>query len=85
MASGLYISSSSNDRRTGQECPKCSSEVVYNGNYFCSECEWAMPEHYKDGLRFLIGLRDIALEYGDTSYADHCDYYIGLEEAKNDG
>jgi hypothetical protein len=46
-------------QRTGQSCPKCGAEIVYNGNYFCSEytipevygldmspatCDWAMPE-----------------------------------------
>jgi hypothetical protein len=24
------------DCRTGQKCPKCGQEIVYNGNYFCS-------------------------------------------------
>jgi hypothetical protein len=49
------------EQRTGQPCPKCGAEIVYNGNYFCSEytmpevyapmlmspatCDWAMPEH----------------------------------------
>jgi hypothetical protein len=36
------------DCRTGVPCPKCSAEIVYNGNYFCSEhgdrCDWVMSE-----------------------------------------
>lgn len=32
--------------RTGVPCPRCSAEIVYNGNYFCSnlprDCQWAM-------------------------------------------
>ena len=29
----------------GVKCPKCKQEgVVYNGNYWCSECPWIMGE-----------------------------------------
>lgn len=29
----------------GQACPKCRRyTVVYDGNYFCSACPWAMSE-----------------------------------------
>jgi hypothetical protein len=29
----------------GQKCPACKREqVVYNGNYFCTNCDWAMGE-----------------------------------------
>ncbi len=52
------------DIRTGQPCPKCGAEIVYNGNYFCSEfvipaldgdgspatCDWAMPENERGNL-----------------------------------
>lgn len=24
-------------------CPMCSGQCVYNGNYFCVECGWALP------------------------------------------
>jgi hypothetical protein len=49
--------------RTGQPCPKCGAEIVYNGNYFCSQfqhsgpkdewntCDWAM-EQDDDGPLF---------------------------------
>lgn len=26
-------------------CPKCGDSCVYNGNYFCTECDWALPIH----------------------------------------
>lgn len=39
------------DMRTGVPCPECHSEIVYNGNYYCSQfegdspqCTWAMSE-----------------------------------------
>ena len=28
----------------GSRCPRCSSEVEYDGNYFCSSCTWVLPE-----------------------------------------
>jgi hypothetical protein len=35
---------------TNETCPKCGLEVVYNGNYFCTDwglndadCDWALP------------------------------------------
>lgn len=44
---------------TGVPCPKCNTEIVYNGNYFCDawayradaalgECDWALS-HGEDG------------------------------------
>jgi len=39
------------DDPTGTICPKCLTyEVVYNGNYFCSDeenCGWALSEFQK--------------------------------------
>lgn len=30
---------------TGQPCPKCGTEIIYNGNYFCPENDWVLdPE-----------------------------------------
>lgn len=26
-------------------CPECEGQCVYNGNYFCIQCEWALPEY----------------------------------------
>jgi hypothetical protein len=35
----------SGDPVLGEKCPGCHWEsVVYNGNYFCTHCEWAMGE-----------------------------------------
>ena len=32
---------------TEASCPRCGSQVVYNGNYFCEnwsyDCAWALP------------------------------------------
>lgn len=34
-----------NDVIRGFRCPRCDSEsLTYNGNYFCTECDWANPE-----------------------------------------
>ena len=34
------------DLVVGVKCPKCRQEsVVYNGNYYCDSCEWAMEEN----------------------------------------
>ena len=29
----------------GSRCPKCGAAMEYNGNYWCSECPWILPEH----------------------------------------
>lgn len=26
-------------------CPECQGQCVYNGNYFCIQCPWALPEY----------------------------------------
>lgn len=34
------------------ECPECGGEVVYNGNYFCTDregCGWAFPHPSDEG------------------------------------
>jgi hypothetical protein len=28
----------------GSRCPRCSAPMEYNGNYWCSECPWVLPE-----------------------------------------
>lgn len=49
----------------GVRCPKCGSEIVYNGNYFCSRweypytgdgCDWALSHNDRNGEP--IGARD---------------------------
>lgn len=32
----------------GSRCPRCSSPMEYNGNYWCSECPWVLPERETD-------------------------------------
>lgn len=50
---------------TGIDCPmaRCSGEVVYNGNYFCSRlgngCNWALSSSDRTGEP--IGKRDKAV------------------------
>lgn len=31
----------------GAKCPSCAGTVVYNGNYFCLDCEWALPAEFE--------------------------------------
>lgn len=65
------------DRPTGQRCPYCKNEVIYNGNYFCSFafCNWTLAED-DDVVPYLTGLRDKALEQGDIKYAERCNMYL---------
>ena len=28
----------------GSRCPRCNSEMEYDGNYWCSDCPWILPE-----------------------------------------
>jgi hypothetical protein len=28
----------------GSRCPKCGEPLEYNGNYWCSDCPWVLPE-----------------------------------------
>jgi hypothetical protein len=28
----------------GSRCPRCSAPMEYDGNYWCSECPWVLPE-----------------------------------------
>jgi hypothetical protein len=70
------------DQRTGQPCPWCGSEIVYNGNYFCSgytfpeidkpnTCDWAMPEDERGKLfdDCLTGLMHNREKYRATAEA----------------
>lgn len=36
---------------TGSRCPKCHAELAYNGNYWCSECDYVMPDLTADPER----------------------------------
>lgn len=68
----------SGDPVMGQTCPKCNGyTVVYNGNYFCTHCSWAM---YKDVPRivkaYLLQRRALALIDGDKEEVDRLDIYL---------
>lgn len=28
----------------GSHCPRCSEQIQYNGNYYCTYCTWALPD-----------------------------------------
>lgn len=32
----------------GSRCPECHQPLIYNGNYWCSECDYVMPELYPE-------------------------------------
>jgi hypothetical protein len=36
-------------------CPKCKGQLVYNGNYFCTECKWQLPDRANSKI-YLEGL-----------------------------
>lgn len=40
-------------------CPRCGGRTTYNGNYYCLDCDWALPElaSVQPWLRSLIRLR----------------------------
>lgn len=68
---------------TGVPCPECEAEIVYNGNYFCSSCDWVSPVYEEETLedraftkKLLEGLRDKRREAGRYESADRCQYYL---------
>jgi hypothetical protein len=61
-------------------CPGCGLEkCVYNGNYYCTSCTWAMPEGWpvQPWLRSLIRQRRALGE--DTT---HAEFYLTDESRK---
>lgn len=45
MRSTIHGNGLEGDHVRGVSCPKCRAErIAYNGNYFCVECPWVMPE-----------------------------------------
>lgn len=41
----------------GERCPRCRGVLVYNGNYFCIDCDWAYSGRGRLGIaRLLAGL-----------------------------
>ena len=46
---------SGNNHVKDVRCPACSKEtVVYNGNYFCEHCTWAMGERRTPAYNLII-------------------------------
>lgn len=39
-------------------CPDCGAKILYNGNYFCSDCEWVNPAVFLG--KFTIAEADFA-------------------------
>lgn len=66
----------------GQTCPGCRQyTVVYNGNYFCTHCPWAMPGHHgrhHDRIikAYLIQRRAEALAKGNAWEVERMDGYL---------
>ena len=58
-----------------QTCPYCREQtIVYNGNYFCTNCKWAMGERMTPKNRSIIAAYltqcyDKAVAAGDTEQA----------------
>lgn len=43
------------DHVRGVACPRCRRKtVVYDGNYYCDECSWVMPEAETSSSRAII-------------------------------
>jgi len=53
-----------------KRCPKCGGDAVYNGNYYCLECDWALAERadVQPWLRSLIRAR--RAQGQDTSWEE---------------
>lgn len=54
------------EMRTGVPCPECGHEIVYSGNYYCSQyegdspaCMWAMPDSENEDPLFKRCLRGL--------------------------
>jgi hypothetical protein len=67
-------------RVRGEPCPRCHTEnVVYNGNYYCEHCDWAMGEQGRPAriiVAFLTQQMSEAIATGDTERADRMKHYL---------
>jgi len=68
----------SGDLVFGQVCPKCLAyEVVYNGNYFCMHCDWAMSRDIPRIIKaYLIQRRAEAVLDGDPEEVRRIDFHL---------
>lgn len=73
------------DHVKGIQCPKCKKEtVVYNGNYFCLYCIWAMPEQETPENNLIIQTYlnqrfEEAEDEGDQETMDRMKFYMELD------
>lgn len=71
----------SGDPVVGQACPRCRrvGTVVYNGNYWCTRCPWAMSENNRPRriiAAYLVQRRDDYLASGDDDGVARMDFYL---------
>ena len=66
------------DSVKGQTCPRCHEyTVVYNGNYFCTHCPWAMGKDVPRIIKaYLLQRRALALIDGDKEEVNRMDAYL---------
>jgi hypothetical protein len=62
----------------GQICPGCRRfTVVYNGNYFCTHCQWSMSKDVPRITKaYLIQRRQHGLDVGDVEEVKTMDFYL---------
>ncbi|MDP9904743.1 hypothetical protein [Arthrobacter bambusae] len=64
----------------GQSCPRCHRDsIVYNGNYWCTECPWAMSEQGRPKrivAAYLAQERDRCLAEGDDNGVRRMETYL---------
>ena len=51
------------------ECPVCGGGITYNGNYFCTRCDWALPhpiELIRDQKAYQTALTNLLAMRGES-------------------
>lgn len=74
---GQFVRCGPGNSPTGVPCPSCGDPIVYNGNYFCTICEWAMPDTWggtKKVLPYLEGLIRKRQEAGQDTFRE--EFYL---------
>lgn len=62
-------------------CPKCSSEIEYDGNYWCSDedCNWVLPDSprsFEDKNAFVVAYVLLMQQTGREPLREVVDSYI---------
>ena len=62
----------------GQTCPRCHEyAVVYNGNYFCTRCDWAMSKDVPRIIKaYLLQRRAEAVLDGNPEEVCRIDFHL---------